>query len=301
MIVGLRGTCADTNIVLRACQQAGFEPRIAYTSDDYFAIQGLVASGMGVALVPGLGARQHARRRRRAAAARAARPTAASAPSSPPTPRAGHGHARLPARRGRRVQARRADLRRRCLSLGCPAGDCSTGWPVGQGPSLVGRKREVRRRGWGTAATPFDHVAFGLATAGGGRGAGRGRSWEAVWPILGLRLYVGGTTGILPSPRGCPRYGPPSMSVWETEPPADRLAGSMSTPVIACLHNLEDAFTGHAGCAIRAACVELDERRPARRGAAAGARRGRRSALARRRAVGARHRGRPGAHAPRRR
>jgi DNA-binding transcriptional LysR family regulator len=54
MIVGLRGTCADTNIVLRACQQAGFEPRIAYSSDDYFAIQGLVASGMGVALVPGL-------------------------------------------------------------------------------------------------------------------------------------------------------------------------------------------------------------------------------------------------------
>jgi DNA-binding transcriptional LysR family regulator len=54
MLVGLRGTCADTNIVLRACAQAGFEPRVAYTSDDYFAIQGLVASGMGVALVPGL-------------------------------------------------------------------------------------------------------------------------------------------------------------------------------------------------------------------------------------------------------
>jgi DNA-binding transcriptional LysR family regulator len=54
MLVGLRGTCADSNIVLRACQEAGFEPRIAYTSDDYFAIQGLVASGMGVALVPGL-------------------------------------------------------------------------------------------------------------------------------------------------------------------------------------------------------------------------------------------------------
>jgi GMP synthase (glutamine-hydrolysing) len=35
----------------------------------------------------------------------------------------------------------------------------------------------------------------------------------------------------------------------------------MSTPVIACLHNLEDAFTGHAGEAIRAAGVELDERR----------------------------------------
>ena len=54
MLVGLRGTCADSNIVLHACQEAGFEPRVAYTSDDYFAIQGLVASGMGVALVPGL-------------------------------------------------------------------------------------------------------------------------------------------------------------------------------------------------------------------------------------------------------
>ena len=70
MLVGLRGTCADSNIVLRACQQAGFEPRVAYTSDDYFAIQGLVASGMGVALVPGLALASHARRRRGPPAAR---------------------------------------------------------------------------------------------------------------------------------------------------------------------------------------------------------------------------------------
>jgi GMP synthase (glutamine-hydrolysing) len=35
----------------------------------------------------------------------------------------------------------------------------------------------------------------------------------------------------------------------------------VSLPVIACLHNLEDAFTGHAGEAIREAGVELDERR----------------------------------------
>jgi DNA-binding transcriptional LysR family regulator len=48
------GACADTNIVMRACRDAGFEPRGAYFSTDYFAIQGLVASGMGVALVPGL-------------------------------------------------------------------------------------------------------------------------------------------------------------------------------------------------------------------------------------------------------
>jgi DNA-binding transcriptional LysR family regulator len=55
MFACLTGICADSNVVLRACQDAGFQPRIAYQSDDYFAIQGLVASGMGVALIPGLG------------------------------------------------------------------------------------------------------------------------------------------------------------------------------------------------------------------------------------------------------
>src|SRR4051794_14487555 len=55
MFACLTGTCADSNVVLRACQEAGFQPRIAYQSDDYYAIQGLVASGMGVALIPGLG------------------------------------------------------------------------------------------------------------------------------------------------------------------------------------------------------------------------------------------------------
>ncbi len=34
----------------------------------------------------------------------------------------------------------------------------------------------------------------------------------------------------------------------------------MHVPVIACLHNLEDAFTGHAGPAMRAEGVALDER-----------------------------------------
>src|SRR5918992_4354108 len=35
----------------------------------------------------------------------------------------------------------------------------------------------------------------------------------------------------------------------------------MTPPVIACLHNLEEAFTGHAGVAMRAAGATLDERR----------------------------------------
>jgi DNA-binding transcriptional LysR family regulator len=47
-------TCPDSEILLRACQGAGFEPRIAFNSDDYLAIQGFVAAGVGVALVPDL-------------------------------------------------------------------------------------------------------------------------------------------------------------------------------------------------------------------------------------------------------
>jgi DNA-binding transcriptional LysR family regulator len=48
------GTCPDSNIVLRACQDAGFEPRVEYSSEDYNAVQGMVAAGMGVALIPSM-------------------------------------------------------------------------------------------------------------------------------------------------------------------------------------------------------------------------------------------------------
>jgi len=47
-------TCPDALILLRACQSAGFEPRIAFNSDDYLAIQGFVAAGMGVSMIPDL-------------------------------------------------------------------------------------------------------------------------------------------------------------------------------------------------------------------------------------------------------
>ncbi len=46
--------CPDTMILVRACNAAGFEPRIAFHSDDYLAIQGFVAVGMGVSLIPDL-------------------------------------------------------------------------------------------------------------------------------------------------------------------------------------------------------------------------------------------------------
>jgi DNA-binding transcriptional LysR family regulator len=48
-------TCPDTRILMRACAGAGFEPRLAFQSDDYGAIQGFIAAGVGVALIPELG------------------------------------------------------------------------------------------------------------------------------------------------------------------------------------------------------------------------------------------------------
>ena len=51
---GSSGGCPDTLILQRACNVAGFEPRIAFHSDDYLAIQGFVAAGMGVSLIPDL-------------------------------------------------------------------------------------------------------------------------------------------------------------------------------------------------------------------------------------------------------
>jgi DNA-binding transcriptional LysR family regulator len=53
-ILGSTGRCPDTRILVRACQQAGFEPRIAFHSDDYLSIQGFVAAGFGVSLLPDL-------------------------------------------------------------------------------------------------------------------------------------------------------------------------------------------------------------------------------------------------------
>lgn len=40
--------------VVRSCLAAGFEPDVAFESDDYDTIQGLVAAGVGVALIPRL-------------------------------------------------------------------------------------------------------------------------------------------------------------------------------------------------------------------------------------------------------
>jgi DNA-binding transcriptional LysR family regulator len=45
-------TCPDSRLFLRACHAAGFEPSVAFQNDDYSAILGFVAAGVGVALIP---------------------------------------------------------------------------------------------------------------------------------------------------------------------------------------------------------------------------------------------------------
>jgi len=46
------GPCARH--VVRSCHAAGFEPKVAFESDDYQTVQGLVAAGVGVGLIPQL-------------------------------------------------------------------------------------------------------------------------------------------------------------------------------------------------------------------------------------------------------
>lgn len=45
--------------LLALCDDAGFTPSIAFASDDYVAVQSLVAAGMGVSVLPGLALRAH--------------------------------------------------------------------------------------------------------------------------------------------------------------------------------------------------------------------------------------------------
>ncbi|MEV0359277.1 LysR family transcriptional regulator [Nocardia sp. NPDC050697] len=53
-IAGTPGTLCHT-LTLRACEAAGFPPRIRHHADDFGAVLALVAAGQGVAFVPDLG------------------------------------------------------------------------------------------------------------------------------------------------------------------------------------------------------------------------------------------------------
>jgi DNA-binding transcriptional LysR family regulator len=47
--------CECNRLINRACAVAGYEPRIAFDTDDYTAMQGFVAAGVGVSLMAELG------------------------------------------------------------------------------------------------------------------------------------------------------------------------------------------------------------------------------------------------------
>jgi molybdate transport repressor ModE-like protein len=56
-MLGTTTACPDAGRFLQACHAAGFEPDIAFHNDDYTAILGFVAAGVGVAPVPEMVAR----------------------------------------------------------------------------------------------------------------------------------------------------------------------------------------------------------------------------------------------------
>jgi molybdate transport repressor ModE-like protein len=56
-MLGATSTCPDARMFKRACHAAGFEPNISFENDDYHALLGFVAAGVGVALIPDLAAR----------------------------------------------------------------------------------------------------------------------------------------------------------------------------------------------------------------------------------------------------
>jgi molybdate transport repressor ModE-like protein len=52
--IGTTDACSCGALVRNHCIRMGFEPKITFESDDYLAIQGLVAAGVGVAMIPTL-------------------------------------------------------------------------------------------------------------------------------------------------------------------------------------------------------------------------------------------------------
>ncbi len=56
-MLGTTESCPDASRFIHACHSAGFDPEIAFHNDDYTAILGFVAAGVGVAPVPEMVAR----------------------------------------------------------------------------------------------------------------------------------------------------------------------------------------------------------------------------------------------------
>jgi DNA-binding transcriptional LysR family regulator len=55
--IGGAPDCECNRMITQACMRFGFDPRIAFETDDYAAVQGFVAAGVGVSLIAELGLR----------------------------------------------------------------------------------------------------------------------------------------------------------------------------------------------------------------------------------------------------
>src|ERR687893_24690 len=55
--IGGEPNCECNRMITQACMRFGFDPRIAFETDDYSAVQGFVAAGVGVSLIAELGLR----------------------------------------------------------------------------------------------------------------------------------------------------------------------------------------------------------------------------------------------------
>jgi len=55
--IGGEPNCECTRVITQACTRVGFDPRIAFETDEYSAVQGFVAAGVGVSLIAELGLR----------------------------------------------------------------------------------------------------------------------------------------------------------------------------------------------------------------------------------------------------
>ena len=105
----------DSSVILRACDRAGFEPNIHFQSEDYQALQGLTASGMGVALIPTLATMS-------LRTDIVLRPVAGDAAHAPhPRARAGAGETTRRRRGGRRAAPRRPPAHARHRPARSPA------------------------------------------------------------------------------------------------------------------------------------------------------------------------------------
>ncbi|MEJ7833736.1 MAG: LysR substrate-binding domain-containing protein [Nocardioides sp.] len=85
------------------CADAGFEPAIGFASDDYVAVQALVASGFGVSILPALALRAHRHAGVRTTALPAARTVRLSTYGRPPRPAAVEAVADVVRRAARRM------------------------------------------------------------------------------------------------------------------------------------------------------------------------------------------------------